>query len=560
MPNDLLITDLTCALPHDGWTDADSHVHKPIAAPPPGRWRIIDYKSDHYDGRALHTSVPDSAELRIPLNARGWHAVSLGISERQAMQTAIEVRLTGDDYWQILRTTDGEGGPLHEEPWCFADLTGRDLEIRYPRDFTRLHYGFQPPRVAVQSNLYSVRLTPVRAEHLPIVQGQRRRRLVYINDGFGLFYYFDGGQPSIVTNALGQWAGGDWSVCCYGNIGGDLVNYPSAVGTLCGDGGWEMARGGDHNVRDNLRAMVDAGIDPLQLAIDTVHAQGQQFWLYLRPQAYAADPPFDHILRSRFFSEHPEYRCQAADGTAFSKLSIAYPAVRTQLNTILAEALARGADGITLAFVRGYPLVRYEEPVLARFRELYGEDARALPDTDPRLRAVWTEFVTAWMYEIRQILDAAGPSPLATRRELTAIVGPDLEWNLQFGYDVAVWAREGLIDVLMPYPYRKPRDGEVNVAEFATALAGTPVQLLPSLGSFVQRGSLADIRQRAHAFYQAGAHGLSRWDASGFYSRLRLDDPELQALWCEHYLPLQYIELTELAGINLQYFGPMLGF
>jgi len=560
MSSDILITDLTCALPADGWTDADSHVHKPIAAPPPGKWRIIDYKSDQYNGRALHTSVPDSAVLRIPLNAAGWHAVSLALSERQAMQTALEVRLTGDDYWHILRTTDGEGGPLHEEPWRFADLTGRDLEVRFPRDFSRLPFGFRPPKVTVQSNLYAVRLAPVRPEHLPIVQSARHRRLVYINDGFGLFFHDGVKGAQHILDSLGHWRDGDWSVCCFGNIGGDLVNYPSAVGTLCGQGGWEMARAGDHNVRDNLQGMIDAGIDPLQVAIDTAHAQGQQFWLYLRPQAYAADPPFDHILRSRFYSEHPEYRCLAADGTAFSKLSIAYPVVRQQLNTILSEALARGADGVTLAFVRGYPVVRYEPPVCERFFARYGEAAQQVPDTDPRLCGVWAEYVAEWLREIRQLLDAAGPSPRAARRELSAIVGPDLEWNLQFGYDVAAWAREGLVDVLMPYPYRKPRQYEVHVAEFAQALAGTSMQLLPSLGSFFQYGSLAAVRTLAHQFYQAGAHGLSRWDAPGCLARLGLDDPELLALWCEHYLPPQEIELTELAGINLQYFGPLLGF
>ena len=36
-----LISDLTCALPANGWTDADSNVHKPISKPPKGLWRII---------------------------------------------------------------------------------------------------------------------------------------------------------------------------------------------------------------------------------------------------------------------------------------------------------------------------------------------------------------------------------------------------------------------------------------------------------------------------------------------------------------------------------------
>jgi hypothetical protein len=77
-----LISDLTCALPATAWTDADSHVHKPVAKPPAGRWRIIDYKSELYAGRALMTTSSEAAVVTIPLGVEGWHAVSLGISER----------------------------------------------------------------------------------------------------------------------------------------------------------------------------------------------------------------------------------------------------------------------------------------------------------------------------------------------------------------------------------------------------------------------------------------------------------------------------------------------
>lgn len=563
MADELLITDLTCALPRDGWTDDDSTVHKPVAARPPGGWRIIDYQSDHYAGRALQTSDPDSWTLRIPLNARGWHAISLGISERQGLQAAIEVRLTGQEYWQMLRTQDGDSGlptPLHEEPWLIADLAGQDLEVRFPRNLQNLPHSFRPPQIGTMANLYSVRLTPIRDEHLPVVQSSRHCRLVYINDGFGIFYAARTPGPHIVSDALAPWSGGDWDVCCFGNIGGDLVNFPSEVGTPCGADGWDFIREGDRRVRDNLQAALAAGDDPLRQAIELAHAQGQQCWMYLRPQAYTADPPFDHALRSRFFSEHPEWRCVEANGTPFSKLSIAYAGVRRHLNAILGEALERGADGLTLAFVRGYPVVRYEQPVLKRYRDRHGVDAVVLPDTDPSLRALWAEYVTEWLHEIRALLDEAGPSPLASRRELSVIVGPDLEWNLRFGFDIAAWAQQGLVDVVMPYPYRKPADVEINVAEFATLLAGTRTRLLPSFGSYHQKTTIARVRQKAHEFYQAGAHGLSRWDAYGYLSRLQLDDPDLQALWCEHYMPPQVIELTELGGLSLECWGPMLGF
>lgn len=558
VPPGRLISDLTCAQPRSAWTDADSHVHKPIAPRPEGGWRIIDYKSELYDGRALMTTLPDSAVVTIPLEAKGWHAVSIGMSERQWEQSAVEVRLTGDDHWQLLRNSAGTGwgGPLYEEPWIFADLTGRSLEIRYPRDLNAMVAAFREKPIV--ASVYAVRTMPVRAEDVPLLKEKRHKEMVYINDGFGIFYNAKTPGAHIVRDALAPFASGDFDTCAFGNIGGDLVNFPTPHGTLAGKGGWDFRRPGDRRVSENLAAMIAAGEDPLRQAIQQAHAQKQKLWMYLRPQAYTAEPPYDHILRSEFFAAHPEWRCVEADGSAISKLSIAFPEVRRNLNAVLAEALQRQAEGLTIAFVRGYPCVRYEEPVRARFQERHGSDARRLPDNDPRLRLIWADFVTEWLREIRGMLDAAGPAPLAPRRELSVIVGPDLDWNMRFGFDIQAWARAGLVDAVLPYPYVE--DGKIAVAEFAGALAETKTRLLPSLGTYEQNITVAELRRRAHAFYTAGATGLSRWDAYSQLARLRLDDPVQQRLWIDRYFPPQRIRITEFAGQNLRAFGPMLGF
>jgi hypothetical protein len=307
--------------------------------------------------------------------------------------------------------------------------------------------------------------------------------------------------------------------------------------------------------------MLDRGEDPLKQTINQAHAQGHRCWIYNRPQAWSSEQPWDHAFRSRFYAEHPEFRCLEADGTAISKLSIAYPGVRRQLNAILAEALERGADGLALAFVRGYPLVRYERPVAERYRELHGRDVSSVPDTDAGLRQVWAEFVTTWMREIRQMLDDAGPSTMSARRKLVVFSGPSTEWNARFGFDVASWAHQGLVDAVIPYPLGNERtSGFVDVAEYARLLEGTGVQLLPSLGSYADHGmTLAQVRQRAHAFYQAGATGLSRWDTDPYLACVGLDDPVVQELWCEHYMGPQSVELHELQGLHLKRFPSIIG-
>ena len=147
---------------------------------------------------------------------------------------------------------------------------------------------------------------------------------------------------------------------------------------------------------------------------------------------------------------------------------------------------------------------------------------------------------------------------MSPRRQLSVIVGPDAEWNLRFGFDVAAWARDRLVDAVMPYPY--VREEEMDIRGFVAATEGTAVQVLPSIGTFNQNVRIATTRRRAHAAYLAGADGLSRWDCPAQLAHLRLGDPVRQALWCEHYFPRQNIEMTEFAGQNLEAFGPMLGF
>lgn len=469
-PPDTLITDFTCATPNSAWTDADSNLFKPIAQVPPQTWRILDYKSRLYDGRMIQATHPDAPVLTVPLNATGWHAISLGMTERERASCGIDVRLTGTEHWQTIFTYNGEP---HEEPWIFADLTGRDLELRYPQNLR----AFASTPDDFCARIMSIRLRPVAAEHVPIVSTKRHRPLVYTNDGHGIFYSGDRPGAHLVEDSLGRFADSDWDVCCFGSGGADLVNYPSKVGTRFLEDGWDWSRRGDGNLKAMLEGTLAMGIDPMKVAIDKAHKQGQECWMYIRPQAWVRTPTGDHAFRSRFFQAHPEWRCMEADGTPDSKLSIAFEGVRQQLGAIAAEGLERGADGITLTFNRGYPMVRYEAPVRQRFEQIHGFDPIRLPDTDPRLPLLWAEFMTEWLRELRAILDGFGPAPAdGGRRKLTVMTGPDTAWNRQFGFDVSTWAREKLVDVVMSYPKGyEGATGFVDTAEYVALLEGTCV-------------------------------------------------------------------------------------
>lgn len=568
MQQDKVITDLRCALPANGWTDTGCHAHdtRPQRASE-GRWQVLDYRSEYYSGSLLMTVSSDAAVLTIPLNRKGWHAVSIGMANPWMRQAVVEVRLSGEKAWHVIegyvptelyadgRTIghDTKACLLHEEPWIFADLTDQDLEVRYPR-------GHMAIKQSGYCSICSIRTVPMRPEDIPVVSTRRHRRCVHFNGD--LFEYnarFDNDQ---------------WDVVCANNsVCADITSYPSDVcARLDIPALLELDRMPPH-LEKRMKILEDMerrGEHPLRAAIARAHKHDKRFWLASRPQMWAG-LPYAYLLRSPFFSAHPEYRCLEANGDPTSKLSIAFPDVRSQLQAPLQEALAWGADGITILLNRGYPLVRYEEPVRQRFWERYGQDVREVPEYDERLLGVWTDFVTEWMRELRKMLDDAGPSPMASRRELTVFTGPSPEWDRQFGIDVELWAQEGLVDVVLPYPrhthtaflyargYERP-DGWVDVARYAAALEGSRTELIPSMGSYDEHGApLALWRERANDFYRQGATGVCRWDDDLSLAFARMDDPEIQRLWHLHYRPPQNNLMVELGGLNMAVFPPGIG-
>lgn len=552
--DDLLITDMTCAQPPSAWVD-DGHVFQRIPAPGPGKWRIVDYGSDRCNGRLITTSRQDADVLSIPLNRTGWHSVSIGLPALHGTLNAVEVRLSGSSSWQYLFTR----GQSREELWTLADLTGRALEVRYPAS-TGSWEG-RPGEEGVATIMY-VRVKPIDSNSPPVVQGSDRRTLVYINDGFTMFARACNAEKpgaQVVEEALASFADSDWSVCCFCVGGMDMVNYPSQAGTpLCGEG-WDFHRSGDRRIQSKLSEMFAAGFDPLKFAIDQAHRQKQRFWTYFRLQGYTWSWPLDHVFRSRFFGEHPECLCVEADGAPISKLSIAFEPVRKHMLEIMRESLERGADGVTLVLVRGWPLVRYEQPVLAHFRQKVGSDMRHLPATDPSVRLVWRDFVEQWLREVRAMLDAFGPTPFVQRRQLSIICGTTLEWNHRYGMDIAYFARQGLFDAIMPYPGGEGEYATVPVDEFAKALDKTGVDLIPSLGYWGDHNiSLTDIRRRAEAYYHAGATGLCRWDTDSHLACVGLDDPAFLSRLNREGPEQQTFTLNELSGLRLNPFGPHL--
>lgn len=526
-----------------------------------GQWEALPYRCSSYSGYMLRTVARDAPTLRLPLVCSGWHAVSLVISHALGCDSYVEARLTGEEKWYLVADAFCRYGPeealgtrgvLHEEPWRLADLTGKDLEIRFPEGTSRGRPNSRGRNTGGHAALYAVRLMPLSGEDAAVAAARRHRPLTLFSPPQAPFY-------------SDRFAPDEWDAVNFNNwvLGG--ANYPSTVITSWPQTAWMLPP--YRRARER-----EAGEDPLSQCIEKAHAAGNRFWMTVRPQSWChAVPPRDQRSRSPFFVAHPEYRCLEADGTPLSTLSVTFAPVRDFIRAVFAEALDRGADGITVMFNRGFALARYEQPVRDRFRALYGLEARDVADLDPRLHRVWAEFITAWIRELRQLADASGPTPLVARRELNVITGPCLEWNLAYGIDVEAWAREGLVDHVIPYPLHTHTDrigstaplkrpqGWIDIGAYARVLKHTGTRLIPSLGDYCHPESLATLRQRAHDYYQAGADGVCRWDNEECMAGARLDDPEIQRLW-QVYWPPTDTPLVELDGLRLDAFAPATAF
>ena len=119
------------------------------------------------------------------------------------------------------------------------------------------------------------------------------------------------------------------------------------------------------------------------------------------------------------------------------------------------------------------------------------------------------------MRRVREEMNAISHEQGRGRRiEVSACVLGLEEENRYFGLDVTAWAREGLIDVLIPYspaPLAMPTEEDIwsspsQLQPFTRATQGTSCLLAPNV--MPRHQSPEDFRRNAYMLYGAGADRL----------------------------------------------------
>ena len=291
-------------------------------------------------------------------------------------------------------------------------------------------------------------------------------RKIMLNEDDSHFFYtrdsFEQLSESDVRSFIRQYEGtqiGDFMLCCAGRI----VDYPSEVREDYLDKYDQKTENGypvdysNHPVpRCVKRLYRDLNLDFYAICIDELRRIGIHPWLSARMNDCHDNDQPTSFLHPGFFHAHPEYRRvrHHEPMTYYDRCyDYAVPEVRKlMLDTVEEIAFRYDAYGIELDWMR------------EMFCFQIGHESAGV------------RIINQFMRDIHSLLDRAEkkwghPIRLAAR----TLCDPQLA--LDSGFDAVQWAREGLVDVLIPSPRWQTTDSDIPVGIWKRLLYGTDVKL-----------------------------------------------------------------------------------
>lgn len=248
---------------------------------------------------------------------------------------------------------------------------------------------------------------------------------------------------------------------------------------------------------ENAKRLFAAGLDPYEVWIARCRQKSISPWLSMRMNdVHNADDP-DSFLHSSFWRAHPEFwRIPNGSANPWTNraLNYAQAAVREHQLAFVRELLERyDPDGLELDWMRfGYHLTPGREREEAALLTAFVRDARALADewSQKRGHAI--------------LLGVRVPAH------------PDAAAGL--GMDAIQWARDGLVDLIVPCPFWTSSDFDIPVELWRERLAGVArrVSVAPGVefnsrpwpGGQAVANDLPSLRGFAASAYHRGADSL----------------------------------------------------
>ena len=550
------------------------------------RWRAYDYEVGGFGGVMLmagpETEAPD---ITYPLEVDGWHAVSIGFYSTIPGLSGVSdflVRLSGDDTFSVLDPIRADvfeqQGQLEEIYWKTADLT--DQQIVFGQLSRRRAPGDHPGVVECGPvRIAYVKLVPLTAaeaeEHERDVSDGENKRLYAHNDSFSFQNEYRPTTAEAIRRQIEPYRDTDFSRIYWEVGSGDTLYYPSKVGR-----NWDTidlprdyGRMADRLRDEAWRIQRADGVDIFQVALDHAHEIGLEMHGAYRLAGWTYPPPtLSYAFEGGMWEKRPDLRCLDRDGRFLPRLSYAFREVQDYALSVLREAAQYPLDGLALLYNRRPPYIMYEQPLIDGFQEEHGEDPRSLDEFEPTWLAYRAGVVTEFMRRVRAELDAVAEEQGRGPIQITACVLGKVEDNTYFGLDTETWAKEGLIDTLIPYspaPLAMPIASDIwsspdQVEPFVSMVKGTDCGL--SLNVMPRDLGPEEYRRMASMLYGAGAESMFFWDTNArctyrppWAALRRLGHREEIEAWMqagEPDLGAVIEPLRSLAGWNMEAIAP----
>ncbi|MBM3861264.1 MAG: hypothetical protein FJ395_16680 [Verrucomicrobia bacterium] len=409
-----------------------------------GKWKVIPFATAEWKGMALSAySQTGPAAVRMPLTARGWHAVYVGLATTSGGfnigGNGMKARLSDEPVFKRMACNvpllPNRRGVIQEQFLTVAELKGQSVEIA--------------PLPGLPATICYVKLVPLTEDEARRRTSTRSRTSIATFDGHSWIWPF---RPTTAAELAEEFRGfedtdiGKW---WFQVTGADLVCYPSKVGTYPGEGTTDFPVSAYAVYTRSLETLFKKGVNPLKVAREAARAQGAEFHVMLRPAGWVGSMPYEETFNSKFFYAHPEWRCVDRDGTPTFYMSYAVPEVRQHLLEIFRETLALQPEGVGFLFNRGMPLILWEDAFCARFKQMHNADARAVPEDDPRILATRAAIMTEFMTEVRALLDeTAHKQDRKVPYKISLGTFAKETDNQKWGLDLPVWIQRGLVDEL----------------------------------------------------------------------------------------------------------------
>jgi len=363
----------------------------------------------------------------------------------------------------------------------------------------------------------------------------RPYRLIYNSDASNMFY---AAKPPMQAADVYRFvdevadAGGVTTFYMCPNYGMPVI-YPSKVTQMFGTGlnpeqkklvaKVAALKPSSERGAANLKALVDAGHDPMALVINRAKAKGMEAFISFRPnEVHWVNKPNDFpisLLLSEFWQKNPQWRIGKA-GDPLSQLqrdilgkrtspivagwlpagmNFAIPEVRAQRLAQLRECCERyNIDGLDIDFQR-FPMY---------FR--IGEEAANI------------QTMTNWVAEVRAMTKEVGKK---RGREilLSVRVMARPEQNIGLGLDPVNWAKKDLIDIVIASHYLH-NNFPLPINEYRKLLP----ESIPVYGSIEVEPKAEGYRKIAKQLWEDGVDGILMFNY--FTCRERGVEPDFDLL------------------------------